>query len=110
MTDVPKLCRKSAVHVVDAKTMSPDPVAVIDLPGRVPSGFHAFFVTEVSVTIFIICHQKIFLKLDYDRDLMIQNCVSTIWYGIFPVFSVGESHLKYSLILHQEQLQEQAKP
>ncbi|GMN53613.1 hypothetical protein TIFTF001_022745 [Ficus carica] len=38
--------RKSAVHVVDAKTMSPDPVAVIDLPSRVPSGFHAFFVTE----------------------------------------------------------------
>lgn len=30
-----------------------------------------------------------FLEEDYDRDLMIQNCVSTIWYGIFPVFSVG---------------------
>lgn len=37
---------KSAVHVIDAKTMSPDPVAVVDLPDRVPYGFHAFFVTE----------------------------------------------------------------
>ena len=41
-------CRKSAVHVVDAKTMSSEPVAVIDLPQRVPPGFHALFVTEVS--------------------------------------------------------------
>ncbi|KAF4360968.1 hypothetical protein F8388_016777 [Cannabis sativa] len=38
--------RKSAVHVIDAKTMSSDPVAVVDLPHRVPYGFHAFFVTE----------------------------------------------------------------
>ncbi|KAL5543568.1 hypothetical protein UlMin_007352 [Ulmus minor] len=37
---------KSAVHVIDAKTMSPDPVAVVDLPHRVPYGFHALFVTE----------------------------------------------------------------
>ncbi|XP_024025901.1 carotenoid 9,10(9',10')-cleavage dioxygenase 1 [Morus notabilis] len=37
---------KSAVHVIDAKTMSPDPVAVVELPHRVPYGFHAFFVTE----------------------------------------------------------------
>ncbi|KAJ7949175.1 carotenoid cleavage dioxygenase 1 [Quillaja saponaria] len=37
---------KSAVHVTDAKTMSADPVAVIELPHRVPYGFHAFFVTE----------------------------------------------------------------
>ncbi|PON40751.1 Carotenoid cleavage dioxygenase [Trema orientale] len=37
---------KSAVHVIDAKTMSSDPVAVVDLPHRVPYGFHAFFVTE----------------------------------------------------------------
>ncbi|EXB32779.1 hypothetical protein L484_012509 [Morus notabilis] len=37
---------KSAVHVIDAKTMSPDPVAVVDLPSRVPPGFHALFVTE----------------------------------------------------------------
>ncbi|KAF4400534.1 hypothetical protein G4B88_023327, partial [Cannabis sativa] len=39
--------RKSAVHVIDAKTMSSDPVAVVDLPHRVPYAFHAFFVTEV---------------------------------------------------------------
>ncbi|PSS24461.1 Carotenoid 9,10(9',10')-cleavage dioxygenase [Actinidia chinensis var. chinensis] len=37
---------KSAVNVIDAKTMSTDPVAVIELPTRVPYGFHAFFVTE----------------------------------------------------------------
>ncbi|KAL1535053.1 Dixin [Salvia divinorum] len=37
---------KSAVNVIDAKTMSPDPVAVVELPRRVPYGFHAFFVNE----------------------------------------------------------------
>ncbi|XP_072978806.1 carotenoid 9,10(9',10')-cleavage dioxygenase [Typha angustifolia] len=37
---------KSEINVIDAKTMSSDPVAVVDLPNRVPYGFHAFFVTE----------------------------------------------------------------
>lgn len=37
---------KSSVNVIDAKTMSPDPVAVVEMPCRVPFGFHAFFVTE----------------------------------------------------------------
>ncbi|XP_011047392.1 PREDICTED: carotenoid 9,10(9',10')-cleavage dioxygenase 1-like [Populus euphratica] len=37
---------KSSVNVVDAKTMSPNPVAVVELPHRVPYGFHAFFVSE----------------------------------------------------------------
>lgn len=37
---------KSFVNVVDAKTMSADPVAVVELPQRVPYGFHAFFVSE----------------------------------------------------------------
>ncbi|OAY40002.1 carotenoid 9,10(9',10')-cleavage dioxygenase 1 [Manihot esculenta] len=37
---------KSSVNVIDAKTMSSDPVAVVELPHRVPYGFHAFFVTE----------------------------------------------------------------
>ncbi|KAL1833320.1 hypothetical protein DCAR_0103407 [Daucus carota subsp. sativus] len=37
---------RSAVNVIDAKTMSPDPVAVVELPNRVPYGFHAFFLTE----------------------------------------------------------------
>ncbi|KAM1158058.1 hypothetical protein FF1_028593 [Malus domestica] len=37
---------KSAIHVVDAKTMSPEPVAVVELPHRVPYGLHAIFVTE----------------------------------------------------------------
>ncbi|KAL2490270.1 Carotenoid 9 [Abeliophyllum distichum] len=37
---------KSAVNVIDAKSMSPDPIAVVELPNRVPYGFHAFFVTE----------------------------------------------------------------
>ncbi|KAF9665712.1 hypothetical protein SADUNF_Sadunf16G0152200 [Salix dunnii] len=40
---------KSSVNVIDAKTMSADPVAVVELPHRVPYGFHAFFVSEVSV-------------------------------------------------------------
>ncbi|OWM63986.1 hypothetical protein CDL15_Pgr012027 [Punica granatum] len=42
--------RKSSVNVIDAKTMSADPVAVVDLPRRVPYGFHALFVTEVCTT------------------------------------------------------------
>nr|AYK03324.1 carotenoid cleavage dioxygenases 1 [Camellia sinensis] len=37
---------KSAVNVIDAKPMSADPVAVVELPHRVPYGFHALFVTE----------------------------------------------------------------
>ncbi|KAL7258298.1 hypothetical protein ACSBR1_004426 [Camellia fascicularis] len=37
---------KSAVNVIDAKSMSADPVAVVELPHRVPYGFHAFFVAE----------------------------------------------------------------
>ncbi|XP_058072456.1 carotenoid 9,10(9',10')-cleavage dioxygenase-like [Magnolia sinica] len=37
---------KSEVNVIDAKTMSADPVAVVELPSRVPYGFHALFVTE----------------------------------------------------------------
>ncbi|KAI6675897.1 hypothetical protein NL676_036693 [Syzygium grande] len=38
---------KSAVTVIDAKNMSSDPVAVVELPHGVPYGFHAFFVSEV---------------------------------------------------------------
>ncbi|VAI11956.1 unnamed protein product [Triticum turgidum subsp. durum] len=37
---------KSEVNVIEAKTMSADPVAVVELPSRVPYGFHAFFVNE----------------------------------------------------------------
>ncbi|KAH0728725.1 hypothetical protein KY284_004590 [Solanum tuberosum] len=40
---------KSAVNVIDAKTMSAEPVAVVELPKRVPYGFHAFFVTEEQI-------------------------------------------------------------
>ncbi|XP_062115357.1 carotenoid 9,10(9',10')-cleavage dioxygenase 1-like [Humulus lupulus] len=40
---------KSKAHVIDAKTMSEDPIAVIDLPCRVPYGFHAFFLTEEQI-------------------------------------------------------------
>ncbi|PWA55735.1 carotenoid cleavage dioxygenase 1 [Artemisia annua] len=40
---------KSSVTVIDAKTMSPNPVAVVPLPHRVPYGFHAFFVTEDQI-------------------------------------------------------------
>lgn len=37
---------KSEVAVIDAKTMSSDPVAVIEIPTRVPYGFHAMFLNE----------------------------------------------------------------
>jgi carotenoid cleavage dioxygenase-like enzyme len=47
-------CRKSEVNVIDAKTMSADPVAVVELPNRVPYGFHAFFVTEVITTLVVL--------------------------------------------------------
>ncbi|XP_051123633.1 carotenoid 9,10(9',10')-cleavage dioxygenase-like isoform X2 [Andrographis paniculata] len=40
---------KSAVNIIDAKTMSADPVAIIELPKRVPYGFHALFVTEEQI-------------------------------------------------------------
>ncbi|GAV83523.1 LOW QUALITY PROTEIN: RPE65 domain-containing protein, partial [Cephalotus follicularis] len=40
---------KYSGNVIDAKTMSADPVVVVELPTRVPYGFHAFFVTEVSI-------------------------------------------------------------
>ncbi|KAK4759447.1 hypothetical protein SAY87_022578 [Trapa incisa] len=40
---------KSMVIVIDARTMSADPVAVVDLPNRVPYGFHALFVTEEQI-------------------------------------------------------------
>ncbi|KAK1352212.1 hypothetical protein POM88_053476 [Heracleum sosnowskyi] len=42
---------KSSVNVIDAKTMSADPVAVVELPSRVPYGLHALFVTEVRLLI-----------------------------------------------------------
>ncbi|XP_051123634.1 carotenoid 9,10(9',10')-cleavage dioxygenase-like isoform X3 [Andrographis paniculata] len=45
---------KSAVNIIDAKTMSADPVAIIELPKRVPYGFHALFVTEVSTLLLLI--------------------------------------------------------
>ncbi|CAN0917397.1 Carotenoid 9,10(9',10')-cleavage dioxygenase 1 [Linum grandiflorum] len=37
---------KSSTIVIDAKTMGAEPVAVAELPSRVPQGFHALFVTE----------------------------------------------------------------
>jgi len=40
-------CRKSEVVVIDAKTMAPDPVAIVRLPRRVPHGFHALFISQV---------------------------------------------------------------
>nr|WLW35588.1 9-cis-epoxycarotenoid dioxygenase NCED1 [Nymphaea hybrid cultivar] len=40
---------KSEINVIDAKTMSSEPVAVVELPASVPYGFHAFFVTEEQI-------------------------------------------------------------
>lgn len=37
---------KSEVVIVDAKTMGPEPVGVVQLPSRVPYGFHALFISE----------------------------------------------------------------
>ena len=39
----------SALWVMDAKTMSPTPVAVVDLPARMPWGFHSTFVSEAQL-------------------------------------------------------------
>ena len=41
-----EITRKSSVNVIDAKTISVDPVVVVELPHRVPYGFHALFVSE----------------------------------------------------------------
>ncbi|KAG5525803.1 hypothetical protein RHGRI_032181 [Rhododendron griersonianum] len=48
------LYTNEAVNVIDAKTMSADPVAVVELPNRVPYGFHALFVTECVVGFFLL--------------------------------------------------------
>ncbi|XP_020574534.1 LOW QUALITY PROTEIN: carotenoid 9,10(9',10')-cleavage dioxygenase-like [Phalaenopsis equestris] len=42
---------KSEVNVVDAKTLSPELVAAVELPSRVPFGFHALFVNEEQLQI-----------------------------------------------------------
>ncbi|XP_020574563.1 carotenoid 9,10(9',10')-cleavage dioxygenase-like [Phalaenopsis equestris] len=42
---------KSEVNVIDAKTMSPELVAVVELPSRVPFGFHSLFVSEEQLQI-----------------------------------------------------------
>ena len=37
---------RSEVLILDAKTMSPDPVARVMLPARVPMGFHGSWVAD----------------------------------------------------------------
>ena len=57
--------------VIDAKTMSAEPVAVVELPHRVPYGFHALFVTEVP-------NSTTHIFLYYER------CISNhqwVWYS-----------------------------
>jgi carotenoid cleavage dioxygenase len=39
---------KSSLVVWDAATMSPEPLAVVLLPQRVPYGFHALWVNETN--------------------------------------------------------------
>ncbi|KAJ1697402.1 hypothetical protein LUZ63_005914 [Rhynchospora breviuscula] len=41
--------KKSELNVMDAKTMSAKPVAVVDLPARVPFGLHAYFISEEQI-------------------------------------------------------------
>jgi carotenoid cleavage dioxygenase-like enzyme len=40
-------CRKSETVIIDAKTMASEPVGVVNLPTRVPVGFHSIFVSQV---------------------------------------------------------------
>ncbi|OWM90022.1 hypothetical protein CDL15_Pgr026935 [Punica granatum] len=54
--------RKSSVYVADAKTMSADPVAVVDLPNRVPYGFHGLFLTEKGSTTYNVKRTKVYIK------------------------------------------------
>ena len=63
------------MNVIDVKTMSPDPVAVVELPHRVPYGFHAFFVTEVSIPCFefLLLHISKFLILLFASCLIRNN-------------------------------------
>ena len=39
-----KLSKKSSLEIFDAKTMDAAPIAFIELPRRVPGGFHSRFV------------------------------------------------------------------
>jgi len=39
----------SALCVYDAKTMAPEPVARVPIPGRVPYGFHGAFLTPAEL-------------------------------------------------------------
>eukprot|EP00752_Nemacystus_decipiens_P007044 g6317.t1 len=39
----------SELRVWDAKTMNPDPLAIVKLPARVPLGFHAIFLAEADL-------------------------------------------------------------
>lgn len=40
---------RSALRVYDAETLHPEPVAEVQLPGRVPYGFHGVFVPEADL-------------------------------------------------------------
>ncbi|KAL6981234.1 Dixin [Sarracenia purpurea var. burkii] len=70
----------SAVYVIDAKTMSANPVAVIELPHRVPYGFHALFVTEEQlreqaelVVISIVTVYRFALSFNFATDLQVSD-------------------------------------
>lgn len=75
-------CRKSEVNVIDAKTMLADPVAVVELPNRVPYGFHAFFVSEVS---FKVIMSNLVIKM---RNYRINSCLWIYFcYGFTAILS-----------------------
>ena len=42
-------CKHCAAQIFDAKTMSNTPVATVELPYRVPSGFHGLFVPQAEL-------------------------------------------------------------
>ncbi|KAH7849153.1 hypothetical protein Vadar_013775 [Vaccinium darrowii] len=45
-----------SVNVIDAKAVSTDPVAVVELTNRVPFGFHAFFSLQRSLSVKLLSY------------------------------------------------------
>lgn len=55
---------RSQFVVLNAKNMDPTPLAVVDLPGRVPMGFHGLWVTEAELA----AQKTLLSSLDKERS------------------------------------------